>query len=344
MTAYEMLVAAETAIASKSGAESYLIAQGIKPPKAKEAATRFWNDRHPAPPPPPPPPPPSSDPSFLSGLGRQVHDDCTNPDPVKGKRYAVYSAERLDHVEVSTQYPHTAAELMPGRFIPVASGGPGGKPYYHFYAPPGDRHQWTNDGVYGRSELGYPIGDPGNVPATPGPVVDGRTAFFGHEGRRQVYLFATRLPAPWNINGANWRVICQWKQNEWVDTGGVSPVCSFQQRGGKFVICNEPDGQWHGDDVVWSMPAAVGQWHNWAFDYTWSANPNKGKIKVYCDKNMDGQYEVVGDTITTGTLFPKYGISQPGVPCMSSIGCYEDPAGDGVDIGPGSTGGIDIYG
>lgn len=267
---------------------------------------------------PPPTPPPTGTPAFLTGLSKQFSDDCSVPDPVASIKWCLYSAQRKDGVESSTQYPHNATELAPGRFQQLMSGGPNNKPYYRFYAPQGD-NMWT-PGTSGRSELGYPKGSPGNEPSHPGPP----GAFFFYEGRHHVIMFSTRLPSPWDVNAGSWRVLHQWKQNEWVDTGGVSPCLALEQRAGNYILTN------FGGPIIWSMPATAGVWVNWAFDITFSSDPAKGKVKVYADTNLDGTYDYASSGWTGKTLFPRPG-GGTGVEAMWSNGCYEGVGGDTCD-------------
>ena len=216
-------------------------------------------------------------------------------------------------------------DLQPGRFSQFSSGGPGNKPYYRFYAPQGD-NVWTPESA-GRCELSYPVGDPGNAPAHTGPP----GAYFFYEGRRAVTMLSVRLPSSWNVNAPSWRVISQWKQNEWVDTGGVSPALALEQRSGNWIMTS------FGGPTIWSQPATgawgTGNWINLAFDITYSANSSVGKVKVYADTNGDGTYEYASSTWTGQTLFPKNGT---GVESVFINGLYEGVGGDSIDKGEAS--------
>ena len=246
--------------------------------------------------------------------------------PVESGRWDLYSCGRKDGQQSSST---SVNDLVPGRFSQFSSGGPGNKPYYRFYAPPGD-NQWT-PGSAGRCELSYPVGDPGNAPAHTGPP----GAYFFYEGRRAVTMLSLRLPSNWNVNASSWRVISQWKQNEWVDTGGTTPQLSFQQRAGDYIITSRSASG--SDDIVWSHPATgdwgTGNWINLAFDMTYSANPSVGKLKVYADANGDGTYEYASSTWTGQTLFSKNGT---GVESVFINGLYQGAGGDSIDKGEAS--------
>src|SRR5882757_6891879 len=250
---------------------------------------------------------------FLHGLTKAWGDDASRSNPVESGRWDLYSCQRRDGQQSSST---SASELVPGRFSQFSSGGPGNKPYYHFYAPQGD-NVWT-PGSAGRCELSYPVGDPGNAPAHTGPP----GAYMFYEGRRAVTMFSVRLPSGWDVNAPSWRVIAQWKQNEWVDTGGVSPALALEQRGGNWIMTN------FGGPTIWSMPATAGSWVNFAFDITYSGNASNGRVKVYADTNMDGTYEYSSSTWTGRTLFQQNGT---GVESAYFNGLYEGVGGDTID-------------
>jgi Polysaccharide lyase len=250
---------------------------------------------------------------FLKGLTRRWSDDASQSNPVESGRWDLYSCGRNDGRQTTSTF---LSDLVPGRFSRSSSGGPGNKPYYRFYAPSGD-NQWTS-GSAGRCELSYPVGDPGNAPPHVGPP----GAYMFYEGRRAVTMFSVRLPSGWNVNAPGFRVIAQWKQNEWVDTGGVSPALALEQRSGNWIMTS------FGGPTVWSMPATAGGWVNFAFDITYSGNASDGRVKVYADRNNDGTYEYSSGTWTGPTLFQQNGT---GVESAYINGLYEGVGGDTID-------------
>ena len=254
-------------------------------------------------------------PPFLKGLTRRWSDDASRSNPVESGRWDLYSCGRKDGQQATSTL---VSDLVPGRFSPSSSGGPGNKPYYHFYAPSGD-NQWTS-GSAGRCELSYPVGDPGNAPPHAGPS----NAYMFYEGRRAVTMFSVRLPSGWNVNAPGYRVIAQWKQNEWVNTGGISPALALEQRSGNWIMTS------FGGPIVWSMPARAGSWVNFAFDITYSGNASNGRLKVYADTNNDGVYEYSSPTWTGRTLFQQNGT---GVESVYINGLYEGVGGDSIDKG-----------
>jgi Polysaccharide lyase/Divergent InlB B-repeat domain len=254
-----------------------------------------------------------SNPAFLQGLTKAWGDDASRSNPVESGRWDFYSCGRKDGQESAST---SVDELKAGRFQQFSSGGPNNKPYYHLYAPPGD-NIWT-PGSAGRCELGYPVGDPGNAPAHLGPA----NSYMFYEGRRAVTMFSVRLPSGWDVNAPGWRVIAQWKQNEWVDTGGVSPALALEQRSGNWIMTS------FGGPTIWSMPASAGGWVRFAFDITYSGNASNGRVKVYADTNNDGTYEYSSSTWTGRTLFQQNGT---GVESAYINGLYEGAGGDTLD-------------
>jgi hypothetical protein len=250
---------------------------------------------------------------FLKGLTERWSDDASRSNPVESGRWDLYSCQRKDGQQSSST---GVSDLQSGRFSQLSSGGPGNKPYYHFTAPQGD-NVWT-PGSAGRCELSYPVGDPGKAPPHTGPP----GAYMFYEGRRAVTMFSVRLPSGWDVNAPSWRVIAQWKQNEWVDTGGVSPALALEQRSGNWIMTS------FGGPTIWSMPATAGNWVNFAFDITYSGNASNGRVKVYADTNMDGTYEYASSTWTGRTLFQQNGT---GVESAYINGLYEGVGGDSID-------------
>ena len=79
------------------------------------------------------------------------------------------------------------------------------------------------------------------------------------------------------------------------------------------------------------MPAAGGKSVNFAFDITFSADPSKGKVKVYADLDGDGTYEYASNTWTGHTLLQQQSGSGPGIESHIRAGLYEGLGGDSVE-------------
>lgn len=243
----------------------------------------------------------------VSGLHEIWSDDASNPDPVAAGRWDEIVCQRQNGVQEGTY--DTVSKLAPGRFTQVASGGPDGRAYYHWYAPRGD-NIWT-PGTAGRCELAYPKAQGGIV------------RFY--EGQRRVILLSVRLPANWNLGAQGWRVVSQIKQNEGKQCSASSPALDLEQRSGSWLSTS------FGGPTIWSAPAArTGVWLSFALDVTFSTNPSLGRYQVSADLNGDGTYDYTGPQWTGQTL-----CSGPSGPVESQFmnGLYEGVGGDTLDTG-----------
>lgn len=251
-------------------------------------------------------PPPPAKPPFLKDTIVQWSDPCSSGTPVEDGRWSLYPMGRKDGQQASST---KISEIKPGRFTQIPNG-PGGKPAYRFATATGD-NIWT-PGNAGRSELSYPVGSPGgSIPAHSGPASG---AFFFFEGRRHVLMFTVELSPQWNVNAPDWRLVNQWKQNEWADQQGLSPALALEQRGGEWIITQK------GGPIIWRMPAVAPSVTRFAADITFSSDPSKGRLRMYADKDGDGVYEYASSTFSGATL--------AGYESTWHTGCYEKNAGD----------------
>jgi hypothetical protein len=250
------------------------------------------------------PSPPPNTPSFLQGLSKLWADDCSNPDPFT--KWPLADMQRKDGSE---QDSTSLSQIVPGRFQQFTSGGPGNGPYYRFTAPQGD-NIWT-PGTDGRSELS----------------LRGSNDFY--EGQRKVTLISIRLPAGWNVNNGPWNTLVQWKQNEGKNWTGGSPALSLEQVNGVWGLSSFGS---YGSGLIWRMPAQqTGKWVNFAFDITFSADPNKGKVQVHADFDGDGTYEYTSPVIQRQTLLQQQSGSGPGIESHIRAGLYEGVGGDSIE-------------
>lgn len=256
---------------------------------------------------PPPPPPPPDKPPFLENRKLVWADDASKPDPVGAERWSIYAMEARDHGQHSSQ---ELADVQPGRFVQIPDGGPDGGPRYQFTAPNGD-NIWT-PGDSGRSEMSYPRAA-GQASGRPGPHPD---VVYFLEGHSYATLVSILLPGNWNVNAPSWRLLMQHKQSEWEDQRGLSPALAMEQRAGSWLITN------FGGPTLWSMPAvADGQWIHFAYEVTYSADPSKGKLSVYADKDGDGKYEYASQVVTAKTLADNGSLAQ-WIPSTIHTGWY----------------------
>jgi hypothetical protein len=169
---------------------------------------------------------------------------------------------------------------------------------------------------------------------------DGPTAVY-REGQRRITFASIRLPSSSPVTAPNWRVVLQMKQAQpYYNPYGAS-MFELQARAGKWVIVND----WND---VWTAPAQQNTWTRFAFDIVYSQNPSIGSIKVFVDRNGDGDARDEREQsprVLRQTLKPEVAGGPSPVPVGQSIpshlrtGIYEDsiyscpwPLGCSVDI------------
>jgi hypothetical protein len=143
------------------------------------------------------------------------------------------------------------------------------------------------DDVWGeRCEMGFnwhQASDPGYGIKGPGPTV------LYHEGQRRVTYISIRLGANWDVNDPDWRTVYQNKQAQPYDNPTMASMFEMQVRSGSWTIISD----W--SEPLFEAPAKAGVWTRFAFDITYSQDPNKGRIKVYVDLNGDGDATDAGE-------------------------------------------------
>jgi Polysaccharide lyase len=182
---------------------------------------------------------------------------------------------------------------------------------------------FDGDNVWGeRCELGNNWSQPtGATPAGPGPTI------FYREGERRVTYASLRLPNSTPM-GSSWRTVLQMKQVQPYNNPTPGPIIELQLRNNQWMLVNS----WNG---VWTAPAQTNTWTRFAFDITYSANPNIGTIKVYADLNGDGDFGDANEqssVIHTATLeaetstssYSPYSVGQS-IPDHLRAGIYQDP-------------------
>jgi hypothetical protein len=156
------------------------------------------------------------------------------------------------------------------------------------------------------------------------------------EGERRITFASFRLPKNFPISTTLFQNVLQMKQTQPSNNAGGIPVLHLQVNSGEWRLdhASSPSGE----TTLWEAPAYTGVWVRVALDVTYSQYSDEGKVKVYIDRNGDGDSldaEEQSHVITTNTL--KYETSdgddtglEPGesIPSHLRIGLYHDPSID----------------
>jgi Ca2+-binding RTX toxin-like protein len=166
------------------------------------------------------------------------------------------------------------------------------------------------------------------------------------EGERRITFASFRLPADFPTSTSRFQNLLQMKQSQPSDNGSCPPVLSLQVRTGEWWLQHAGSPGPCGEslsETLWRAPAVTGVWARIAMEVTYSQHSDQGMVKLYIDRNGDGDAldpEEQSPNITTHTL--KYetpdhhgaandtdGLA-PGdsIPSHLRIGPYHDPSID----------------
>jgi len=147
------------------------------------------------------------------------------------------------------------------------------------------------------------------------------------------------LPSRFDLATQHWQVVAQMKQanpSDLAESGtgyGYSPILELDASDGQWKLYNN----WN---LIWQAPARKYTWVRFAIEALYSADPDRGSVRVFVDLNGDGdaldQFEAA-PTITTDTL--KTEIPDPdgeandtdgiaageAIPSHLRVGVYHDP-------------------
>ena len=163
------------------------------------------------------------------------------------------------------------------------------------------------------------------------------------EGERRITFASFRLPDDFPVDTSRFQNVLQMKQTQPADNGSCPPVLSLQVRTGEWWLqhANSPGACGESvSETLWKTPAVTGVWVRVALDVTYSQHSDEGKVKLYLDRNGDGDAldaDEQSPTITTHTL--KYETPDPegqandtdglapgdSIPSHLRIGLYHDP-------------------
>jgi hypothetical protein len=128
------------------------------------------------------------------------------------------------------------------------------------------------------------------------------------EGQRRITYVSFRLPEGFHADHTSFQDVLQMKQSQPSDNGSCPPVLSLQVRTGEWWLqhanspgpCGESESE-----TLWKAPAKAGVWVRMALDVTYSRHSDEGKVKLYLDRNGDGDSldsDEQSPTFTTHTL------------------------------------------
>jgi Ca2+-binding RTX toxin-like protein len=133
------------------------------------------------------------------------------------------------------------------------------------------------------------------------------------EGQRRITFASLLLPEDFPIDTSLFQSVLRMKQTQPSDNGGGAPVLSLDARNGRWNLLQSDSAGYSSDThVLWSTPAETGVWVRVALDVTYSQHSDEGKVKLYLDRNGDGDSldaEEQSPTFTTHTL--KYETPDP---------------------------------
>ena len=105
------------------------------------------------------------------------------------------------------------------------------------------------------------------------------------EGTRRITYLSLKLSKRFPLGRDAWQVVMQMKQSQPADSGGGTPVLALQADDGRWRL-DHAGVDFEGD--AWTAPASTGNWVRFAFDVTYSTDPELGAVQVSADLNGDG--------------------------------------------------------
>jgi chitodextrinase len=278
---------------------------------------------------PQPPPPPGTtcgvDPATMTAAGCTVlrSDTSTQTDPRPGLWGTVECGTTWPNQDMSRHQLRASG----GDFRVMANGaGQGNSSYRELTVRDGDDYGGE------RCELGrnaYASGE------NTGTQTSGTFGLY-REGQRKITFFSMRFGAGFTSGANAWQTVMQMKQAQSYGANGPvngAPALEMQVWGNRIRL----HSFW---SEKWSAPApANGIWFRVATDVTYSQDPTTGRVRVYVDRNGDGDFldsEEVSPVLTIRTLAYVTQQGSGSIPVAGSLpshlrlGVYHDASAYGT--------------
>jgi hypothetical protein len=161
------------------------------------------------------------------------------------------------------------------------------------------------------------------------------------EGERRITFASFRLPEGFPIGNSYFQTVLQMKQTQPSDNGSGIPVLALQVTNGEWKLKHVDSPSGGTSETLWRAPAKTGVWVRIAMDVTYSQHTDEGSVKLYLDRNGDGDSLDASEqspAITSHTL--KYETPDPdgaandtdglapgsSIPSHLRVGLYHDPS------------------
>jgi polysaccharide lyase-like protein len=255
-------------------------------------------------PPSPSPSPPAAcavDPATITAAGCTVlrQDTAAAADPEAGL---------WGNIDCAADWRHSYHPSGGDQSATASGGSQGNAAYRHLTVIDGDDF-WGERCELGRNSSRYGQ----NI----GTQTSGTFALY-RGGERRITFFSERYPASFPAGAAAWQAIAQMKQAQPADGGGGAPVLELELYAGRLRL----DNRWR---QRWTTPApAKGVWIRYALDVVYSTDPSLGSVKVYVDRNGDG------DALDSGEQSPRLNM-------RTSLVEIDGPNGTSDGLSPGDT-------
>lgn len=162
------------------------------------------------------------------------------------------------------------------------------------------------------------------------------------EGQRRITFVSYRLLRATSIRIRGFQLVMQMKQTQPADNGGYSPMLSLGIENHHLVLRGQStagSGEFARNTLLWQTRVRTGVWTRVALDVTYSRHAEVGRVKIFVDRNGDGDAGDRGERSRTfkrptlkyeiadplGAAFDRDGLSSGvSIPSHLRIGLYQN--------------------